>query len=292
MFKLVKNLNYIWNKFRNYNDDFWEVLEEELILSNVSYETTKQLIQNVKDYSFNENIKDMQAIKEKLKSELINILNLDNPDLRKLNFGSDKPSVFLVVGVNGVGKTSSIAKLANMLKNNGKSVLISAADTFRSAAIEQIQYLGDKFNIEVVHHQKNSDPGAVVYDSLERALAKKSDVVIIDTAGRMQTSSNLIDELKKIIRVIEKKLGRRPDEILLVIDANTGQNAKFQAEVFHNALGVTGIILTKTDSTSKGGIVITIINDLKIPVKLITFGEKINDISYFDASDFVNALLG
>ena len=292
MFKLVKNLNYIWNKFRNYKEDFWDVLEEELILSNVSYETTKQLIQNVKDYSFNENVKDMQVIKEKLKSELINILNLDNSNLGKLNFGSDKPSVFLVVGVNGVGKTSSIAKLANMLKNNGKTVLISAADTFRSAAIEQIQYLGDKFKIEVVHHQKNSDPGAVVYDSLEKALAKKNDVVIIDTAGRMQTSSNLIDELKKIVRVIEKKLGRKPDEILLVIDANTGQNAKSQAEVFHDALGVTGIVLTKTDSTSKGGIVITIINDLKIPVKLITFGEKINDISYFNANDFVNALLG
>lgn len=179
MFKLVKNLNYIWNKFRNYNEDFWDVLEEELILSNVSYETTKQLIQNVKDYSFNENVKDMQVIKEKLKSELINILNLDNSNLGKLNFGSDKPSVFLVVGVNGVGKTSSIAKLANMLKNNGKTVLISAADTFRSAAIEQIQYLGDKFKIEVVHHQKNSDPGAVVYDSLEKALAKKMMLLLL-----------------------------------------------------------------------------------------------------------------
>lgn len=291
MFKLLKNLTYFWKKFTKAGDDFWEQLEEELILANVSFETTDMLIDKLKEYSYKENVSELNVLKEKLKNIILDILKIDQAGT-ELEINASKPSIFLIVGVNGVGKTSSIAKIAKFLVDKKYSVIISAADTFRAAAIEQIQFLGKKIGVEVVHHQRFSDPGAVVFDSIGRAVAQNTDVVIIDTAGRMQTSSNLMDELKKIKRVIEKKTGREPDETLLVLDSNTGQNAKIQAEMFNNAIGVTGIILTKTDSTSKGGIIITIKNDLKIPVRLITFGEKIEDISYFNPVEFVNELIG
>ncbi|HHT79068.1 MAG TPA: signal recognition particle-docking protein FtsY [Actinobacteria bacterium] len=291
MFKLFKNLNYIWNKFTKAGEDFWNLLEEELILGNISFETADMLIGRLKEYSYKENISDPSLLKNRLKNYVLDILRTDE-GREKLSIGLSKPSVFLITGVNGVGKTSSIAKLANLLAKKGHKIIISAADTFRAAAIEQIQYFGEKMGIEVVHHQRFSDPGAVVFDSLDKAIAKEADIVLIDTAGRMQTSSNLMDELKKIKRVIEKKIGREPDETLLVIDSNVGQNAKSQAEIFNDSIGVTGIILTKIDSTSKGGIVITIKNDLKIPVKLVTYGEKIDDIDYFNPIEFVNELIG
>lgn len=291
MFKLFKNLSYIWNKFTKAGDDFWDLLEEELILGNISFETVNYLINQLREYSFKENISDPAILKNRLKEYILDILQ-SGENNTGLNISPVKPSVFLIVGVNGVGKTSSIAKLANLLANDKKKIIISAADTFRAAAIEQIRYFGEKIGIEVVHHQRFSDPGAVVFDSLDKAVAKEADIVIIDTAGRMQTSSNLMDELKKIKRVIIKKIGREPDEVLMVIDSNVGQNAKSQVEIFNDSIGITGIILTKTDSTSKGGIVITIKNDLKIPVKLVTFGEKINDIEYFNPLEFVNELIG
>ncbi|MHB1252552.1 MAG: signal recognition particle-docking protein FtsY [Candidatus Humimicrobiaceae bacterium] len=289
MFKLVNNLKYLWNKFKGSNVQFWENLEEELILNNVSVETTGKILKEIKEYCFKHNINNFEEIKNLIKQKLKNILLEGSPE--KLDTNKRKPFIILVAGVNGVGKTSSIAKMAWLFKKEGKSVLIAAADTFRAAAIEQIQFFGEKLGIEVIHHQRNSDPGAVVYDSLDSAFAKKIDIVIIDTAGRMQTSSNLIDELKKIKRIINKKTGNEPDEALLVIDSNTGQNAKSQAEIFHKALNVTGIVLTKADSTSRGGIVLTIKNDLGIPIKFITFGEKIEDISYFDTDKFADLLI-
>jgi fused signal recognition particle receptor len=289
MFKLVKNLKYLWNKFKGSNIEFWDNLEEELILNNVSVETTGNILKEIKEYSFKNNINDFEEIKNLIKQKIKSILSEGNPE--KIETSNRKPFVILVAGVNGVGKTSSIAKIAWLFKKEGKSVLIAAADTFRAAAIEQIQFFGDKLGIEVIHHQRNSDPGAVVYDSLDSAFAKKIDIVIIDTAGRMQTSANLIDELSKIKRIISKKTGNNPDETLLVIDSNTGQNAKSQAEIFHKALNVTGIILTKADSTSRGGIVLTIKNDLGIPIKFITFGEKIEDISYFEIDKFIDLLI-
>ena len=189
-----------------------------------------------------------------------------------------------------MGKTTAIAKLANMFKKNGKKVLISAADTYRSAAVEQIQYYAEKLGMDMVYHQKFSDPGAVVYDSVEKAKARGTDLVIIDTAGRMQTSYNLMEELKKIKKVICRRIDREVDEILLVVDSTTGQNARNQAELFNNSLNLTGIILTKTDSTSKGGIVITIKNDLNIPIKLVTNGEKLEDMCYFDPVRFTELI--
>lgn len=289
MFKLVKNLSYLWNKFKGSNPQFWDNLEEELILSNVSVETAGCILNETREYCFKNNVNNFDEIKNLIKEKIKKILDFGKP--QKINTAGRKPFIILVVGVNGVGKTSSIAKLAYLLQKEGSHIMIAAADTFRAAAIEQIQFFGEKLGIEVIHHQRNSDPGAVVYDSIDSAVAKNIDIVIIDTAGRMQTSSNLIDELKKIQRIINRKIGRDPDEVLLVIDSNTGQNAKSQAEIFHKALNITGIILTKVDSTSRGGIVLTIKNDLSIPVKFITYGEKIEDISYFDPEKFVDLLI-
>lgn len=289
MFKLVKNLSYIWNKFKGSNPQFWDNLEEELILSNVSVETAGCILNETREYCFKNNVNNFNEIKNLIKEKIKKILDFGKP--QKINTAGRKPFIILVIGVNGVGKTSSIAKLSYLLQKEGSHIMIAAADTFRAAAIEQIQFFGEKLGIEVIHHQRNSDPGAVVYDSIDSAVAKNIDIVIIDTAGRMQTSSNLIDELKKIQRIINRKIGRDPDEVLLVIDSNTGQNAKSQAEIFHKALNVTGIILTKVDSTSRGGIVLTIKNDLSIPVKFITYGEKIEDISYFDPEKFVDLLI-
>ena len=288
MQKLIKNLSYIWNKFKNDRKSFWDELEEQMVTSDISINTTTRILEEVKDYVYRENINNLEKVKSLLRQQIIEILKSDGDS--KLNISSRPPTVFLIVGVNGVGKTTSIAKLANMFKKNGKKVLISAADTYRSAAVEQMQYYAEKLGMDMVYHQKFSDPGAVVYDSVEKAKARGTDLVIIDTAGRMQTSYNLMEELKKIKKVISRRIEREVDEILLVVDSTTGQNARNQAELFNNSLNLTGIILTKTDSTSKGGIVITIKNDLDIPIKLVTNGEKLEDICYFDPVRFTKLI--
>ena len=288
MQKLIKNLSYIWNKFKNDRKSFWDELEEQMVTSDISINTTTRILEEVKDYVYRENINNLEKVKSLLRQQIIEILKSDGDS--KLNISSRPPTVFLIVGVNGVGKTTSIAKLANMFKKNGKKVLISAADTYRSAAVEQMQYYAEKLGMDMVYHQKFSDPGAVVYDSVEKAKARGTDLVIIDTAGRMQTSYNLMEELKKIKKVISRRIEREVDEILLVVDSTTGQNARNQAELFNNSLNLTGIILTKTDSTSKCGIVITIKNDLDIPIKLVTNGEKLEDICYFDPVRFTKLI--
>lgn len=288
MQKLIKNLSYIWNKFKNERKSFWDELEEQMVASDISINTASRILEEVKDYVYRENINNLEKVRFSLKQQIIEILKSNGDS--KLNISSRPPTVFLIVGVNGVGKTTAIAKLANMFKKNGKKVLISAADTYRSAAVEQIQYYAEKLGMDMVYHQKFSDPGAVVYDSVEKAKARGTDLVIIDTAGRMQTSYNLMEELKKIKKVICRRIDREVDEILLVVDSTTGQNARNQAELFNNSLNLTGIILTKTDSTSKGGIVITIKNDLNIPIKLVTNGEKLEDICYFDPIRFTELI--
>jgi len=288
MQKLIKNLSYIWNKFKNDRKSFWDELEEQMVTSDISINTASRILEEVKDYVYRENINNLEKVRFSLKQQIIEILKSNGDS--KLNISSRPPTVFLIVGVNGVGKTTAIAKLANMFKKNGKKVLISAADTYRSAAVEQIQYYAEKLGMDMVYHQKFSDPGAVVYDSVEKAKARGTDLVIIDTAGRMQTSYNLMEELKKIKKVICRRIDREVDEILLVVDSTTGQNARNQAELFNNSLNLTGIILTKTDSTSKGGIVITIKNDLNIPIKLVTNGEKLEDMCYFDPVRFTELI--
>lgn len=288
MQKLIKNLNYIWNKFKNNRQSFWDELEEQLVTGDISINTAGKLLEEVRDYIYRENINDLEKVKALLKKQIIEILSSGKNS--KLNISSRPPTIFLIVGVNGVGKTTAVAKLANMFKKDGKKVLISAADTYRSAAVEQIQHYAEKLKLDIVYHQKFSDPGAVVYDSVEKAKARDIDIVIIDTAGRMQTSYNLMEELKKIKNVITKRIDREVDEILLVVDSTTGQNARIQAELFNGALDLTGIILTKADSTSRGGIVLTIKNDLGIPIKLVTNGEKLEDISYFDPVKFTGMI--
>ena len=288
MRKIFKNIGKIWNKFKSSDDEFWDELEEQLILSDVSINTTDRILESVKNNSYEKNIKDLEGVKDLLKSEITEIL--DGESVEELQVSSEPPTVFLVVGVNGVGKTSAIAKMASMYKKKGKKVILAAADTYRSAAVEQLTHFADMLNIDIVNHQRNADPGAVVYDSLEKAIAKNADIVIIDTAGRMQTSFNLMEELKKIKRVVNKRLGRSPDEILLAIDSTTGQNARSQAEIFSEAMDISGIILTKTDGTSRGGIVLTIKNDLGIPVKIVTNGEKLENIYFFDPVKFTDML--
>jgi len=285
---LIKNLNYIWNKFKNNKKLFWEEVEEQMIASDISVETTASILEEVKNITYRENINDPEKVRALIKEQVIKILKTNC--CRELNISGVLPAVILIVGVNGSGKTSTVAKIANLFKKNGKKVLISAADTYRAAAMEQIQYYADKLGIDMVYHQKLSDPGAVVYDSIEKAKADNIDIVIIDTAGRMQTSHNLMEELKKIKKVIIGRTKRDVDEILLVIDSTTGQNAKSQAVLFNNSLDLTGIILTKIDSTSKGGIVLTIKNDLDISVKMVTNGEKLENIKYFNPDEFANSL--
>ena len=288
MQKLIKNIFFIWNKFKKLDENFWQEIEEQLILNDVSFETTRYLINDVKKYSLEEDVRDLQVIRDLLKKKMVSILSNN-----KENFIISSellPTVWLIVGVNGVGKTSTIAKLANYFKKMGKNVLITAADTYRDAAYEQIDYYAKVLNIPIVHHQQFSDPGAVVYDSIEKALAKQIDIILIDTAGRMHTSYNLMEELKKIKRVICKKLNRDPDEILMVVDSTTGQNAKMQVLSFHESLNLSGIILTKTDGTSKGGIILTIKNEVKIPIKFITNGEKLDNIEIFNPEKFAEML--
>ena len=288
MRKIFKNISKIWNKFKSSSDEFWDELEEQLILSDVSINTTDRILESVKNNSYEKNIKDLEGIKDLLKAEVIEIL--DGGASRGLQVSIEPPTVYLVVGVNGVGKTSAIAKMASMYKKQGKKIILAAADTYRSAAVEQLTHFADMLDIDIVNHQRNADPGAVVYDSLEKAIAKNADMVIIDTAGRMQTSYNLMEELKKIKRVVSKRLGRGPDEVLLAIDSTTGQNARSQAEIFSEAMDISGIILTKTDGTSRGGIVLTIKNDLGVPVKIVTNGEKLESIYYFDPVKFTDMI--
>ena len=288
MKKIFKNISKIWNKFKSSSDEFWDELEEQLILSDVSINTTDRILESVKNISYEKNIKDLEGIKSLLKTEIIELL--DSSAFEGLQVSTEPPTVYLVVGVNGVGKTSAIAKMASMYKKQGKKIILAAADTYRSAAVEQLAHFADMLDIDIVNHQRNADPGAVVYDSLEKAIAKNADMVIIDTAGRMQTSYNLMEELKKIKRVVSKRLGRGPDEVLLTIDSTTGQNARSQAEIFSEAMDISGIILTKTDGTSRGGIVLTIKNDLGVPVKIVTNGEKLTCIYYFDPVKFTDMM--
>ena len=291
MQRLFKNLNLIWNKFKKSNDSFWDEVEEQLILNDVGASTANDIIIDTREHSFKENINDIELIKEFLKEKIIKILdNNGSSGSSVVKFSNEIPTVWMMVGVNGVGKTSTIAKIANLFKNQSKSILLTAADTYRAAAFEQIDHYAKLLNIEIVHHLRYSDPGAVVYDSIEKAIAKKIDLVLIDTAGRMHTAYNLMEELKKIKKVIYKKLSREADEILMVIDSTTGQNAKIQTAAFNEAVSLTGIVLTKTDGTSRGGIVLTIKNELNIPIKFITSGEKINNIDFFNPVKFTEML--
>jgi fused signal recognition particle receptor len=267
-------------------DEVWDELEELLIAADVGVATTHKLIEKVKQRIRIDKLSEGRQVRAVLKKEMVNLLKVEAGanSIPK----SEGTQIILVVGVNGSGKTTSIAKLAYGLKNEGRKVILAAADTFRAAAIDQLKRWGERIKVEVVAHQPGGDPGAVVYDALQAAQNRQAQVVIIDTAGRLHTKFNLMEELKKIKRVADKY--EMPQEVLLVIDATTGQNGLAQARHFTEAVGVDGIFLAKLDGTSKGGIVLAICDELKIPITYIGTGEQLGDIATFDANTFVDAI--
>ena len=261
-------------------------LEEILIASDIGVHAAAEIVSFLKDKIKKGEVKDSASAKEFLKKEMISLLGSSSPIVL---FG-EKPFVILTVGVNGVGKTTTIGKLASRFRSEGHSVLLGASDTFRAAAIEQLEIWAERAGASIVKHQSGFDPAAVAYDAIESAKHKKIDVVIIDTAGRLHTKSPLMEELKKVKRVVQKSLPHAPQEALLVVDAATGQNALRQAQIFNEAVGVTGVALTKLDGTAKGGIVFAIRKELGIPVRLIGIGEGIDDLRNFVPGEFVEAL--
>jgi len=272
------------------DEDLLEQLEEILFTSDLGVATTRELIEDVQEAVARKELDNPEKLREALKTKIREFLEI--PEIARPLPSPGEPYVIMVIGVNGVGKTTTIAKLGHEVKQQGKTVMFVAADTFRAAAVEQLQVWGDRVGAEVVKQRQGSDPSAVVFDALSSALAKKTDVVLIDTAGRLHTKSNLMDELEKIHRIAKRKMPGAPHEVWLVLDATTGQNAISQAEIFHRALGLTGIILTKLDGTAKGGIVVGISHQLKIPVKFIGIGEGMDDLRAFNPSEFVEAIFG
>lgn len=271
---------------RKVDEELLEELEELLITSDIGIQTSMDLIQSLTKKSLK--ISTAEQLKKTLKEKIISTLGGEIPEPQKIE---DKPHVIMVIGVNGVGKTTTIGKLASKFMASGEKVLIIAADTFRAAAVEQLEIWAERAGAEIVKHKEMTDPSAVVYDGIEAAIARNVDIVLIDTAGRLHTRKNLMEELKKVKRTISKKIPEAPHEILLILDATTGQNALSQAKLFNEALGVTGIALTKLDGTAKGGIVVSICSTLEIPLQYIGIGEKIDDLQEFDPVQFVNALL-
>lgn len=289
LFKTRKNItdkiNDVLSSFKSVDEELFEELEEILITSDVGVSTTLKILENLRKRIKEQNIKDPADVKELLKQEMLGIMGDSGEKL-----GEKTPEVILVIGVNGVGKTTSIGKIASKMKKSGKKVIIAAADTFRAAAIDQLEIWGSRVGVDVIKHQEGADPAAVIYDAVNSAKSKKADILICDTAGRLHNKKNLMDELKKISRVIEREYPEAHRETLLVLDATTGQNAISQAKLFKEAADISGLVLTKLDGTAKGGIIIAIKSELDIPVKLIGVGEKVNDLQDFVAEDFVNAL--
>lgn len=275
--------------YADIDDDLLDALEETLIMADVGMETTERLMADVRQGIKKKEINEPADLKPFLASRISEMLQEGSGAIRMAEEG---PTVFLVIGVNGAGKTTTIGKLAAYYKGQGKSVMLAAADTFRAAAIDQLQVWGDRSGVTVIRHEEGSDPAAVAFDAVKAAVARRIDVLLIDTAGRLQTKSNLMEELKKINRVIGRELPAAPHETFLVLDATTGQNALSQAELFSKAAPITGIILTKLDGTAKGGVIIGLKSSLSLPVKWVGVGEGIDDLRPFVAADFSKALFG
>ncbi|HEX2949266.1 MAG TPA: signal recognition particle-docking protein FtsY [Armatimonadota bacterium] len=269
-------------------EDLYDDLEESLILADVSVQTSTELVEQLRQAVHTTSAKDVERAYELLQNLIADLLaGHAHPIVAPIQY----PAVVLVVGVNGVGKTTTIAKLGALLKRQGKSVILAAGDTFRAAAIEQLELWGQRIGIEVISHQMGADPAAIVYDAIQAARARKTDYVIVDTAGRLHTKRNLMEELKKINRVIERELGHEADETLLVLDATTGQNALVQAREFYQAIGLTGLVLTKLDGTAKGGNVLSIAAEIPISIRYIGTGEQVGDLAEFDPKQFATQLL-
>lgn len=284
---ITDKIDDLFNNYGEIDDALFDELEEILIMADVGMSTTLKLIEHLRAELKIRKIKEASEVKKVFKDVVENMLRENN----NLPFHvGDVPTIVMVIGVNGVGKTTSIGKIAHLIKSQGKSVLIAAADTFRAAAIDQLKVWGDRVGVNVIHQSEGSDPAAVIYDAIQSAKAKKIDVLICDTAGRLHNKVNLMNELAKVFRVIDREYPHAKREVLLVLDATTGQNAIQQAKVFNEAAQISGIVLTKLDGTAKGGVVMAINSALNIPVKLIGVGEGIDDLQLFDPHDFVEAL--
>ncbi|MBP3792907.1 MAG: signal recognition particle-docking protein FtsY [Ruminococcus sp.] len=282
---MMGKIEGLLKKFSKIDEELFEELEETLIMCDIGVNTSVKICDELRDRVKKDNVKEPEQIRDMLKEVITEMLGEDQPlDL------STTPSVILVIGVNGVGKTTTIGKLSYSLSNQGKKVIVAAADTFRAAAIGQLEVWTQRAGVDIIKHNEGSDPAAVVFDALSAAKSRKADVVICDTAGRLHNKKNLMDELKKIARIVHQQAEGCALEVLLALDATTGQNAVNQARQFNEVADITGIILTKLDGTAKGGIIISITDDLKIPVKLVTVGEQIDDLQNFVAKDFVDAL--
>ena len=282
-----EKMNDIFSNFRKVDENLLEELEEALIMSDVGANTSATIINNLRERVKKENIKDEQGVREALRKEIQEIFDATDNTLKL----ETKPAVILVVGVNGVGKTTSIGKIANRLKKDGKKVVVAAADTFRAAAVEQLEIWANRVGCDIVKREEGVDPASVVYDAIKITKEKNADVLICDTAGRLHNKKYLMDELIKIKKVIDKELPDSSEEVLMVLDATTGQNAISQVQAFKETVDITGIVLTKLDGTAKGGAVIGIVNENKVPVKFIGVGEQVDDKEIFNSEDFVKALI-
>ena len=282
-----EKMNNVFSGFRKVDEELLEELEEVLIMSDVGTDTSLKIINNLRTRIKRENIQEEDKVKEALKEEIEKILDRDDISLKLETL----PSVILVVGVNGVGKTTSIGKIANSLRKSGKKVVVAAADTFRAAAVEQLDIWAKRACVDIVKKEEGTDPASVVYDAIKYAKDVNADVLICDTAGRLHNKKYLMDELEKINRVIEKELPNASKETLMVLDATTGQNAILQVKAFKETVNITGLILTKLDGTAKGGVVIGIVEENNMPIKFIGVGEQIDDMEVFNSKDFANAFL-
>lgn len=283
---ISERVNEVFSVFVKVDEELFENLEEALIMADLGVETSDYIIEELRSRVKLKHITDGNVVKEELKAVIADILSEQDSQMHV----ETKPSVILVIGVNGVGKTTSIGKIAMHYKNQGKNVLLAAADTFRAAAIDQLDVWAKRCGCDIIKHKENSDPAAVVFDACAAAKARGMDILICDTAGRLHNKKNLMAELEKINRVISRELPEADRETLLVLDATTGQNAVSQAKLFSEAADITGIVLTKLDGTAKGGIVIAISKEQEIPVKFIGVGEGMDDLQLFDAADFAKAL--
>ena len=282
-----EKINNVFSTFRKVDEDFLDELEEALIMSDIGMDTSVKIISNLRDRIKKEKIQEPEEVKKALREEMKKILDVSDISLH-LN---TKPSVILVVGVNGVGKTTSIGKIANNLVKQGKKVVVAAADTFRAAAVEQLEIWAKRSNSGIVKREEGVDPASVVFDAIKETREKNADILIVDTAGRLHNKKYLMDELHKIQKVINKEMPEADKEVLLVIDGTTGQNAIQQVKAFKEEADITGLVLTKLDGTAKGGVVIGIVEENKIPVKFIGVGEQIDDMEIFNSQDFVEAII-
>lgn len=288
--KTAKAMQYSMGEvfsFTEIDDEFYEELEETLILSDLGVETAAKAVEMLRQQVKKNFLMKPDEVKAALRDVLCEMLNVGSPELNL----AEKPAVVLVIGVNGVGKTTTIGKMANQLSKSGKKVLLCAADTFRAAAADQLEIWAGRANVEIVRQDEGADPAAVVFDAISAARARKSDVILCDTAGRLHNKQNLMNELGKIAKIIDRELPNASKEVLLVLDATTGQNGLMQAKQFQEIAGVTGMVLTKLDGTAKGGIVVAVADALQIPVKYIGIGEQMDDLMPFESRAFVEALI-